>query len=164
MRLLAFLVVATASLSHTSIAAESAATFSVELRRGFNAATYATRDSEHPEQWIANFERAISIGERNRTNSDAFVLGAQFGFSYRIAEFERCNQQTFSPDQLRTLVVQGTLARLQYEERKRALGATDACLVSVLHIPIESFALWKSSVSTPDDDTTVIDPRRWLPL
>src|SRR5690242_14312183 len=130
MRLLAFLVVATTSLSHTSIAAQSAATFSVELQRGFNAATYATRDSEHPEQWIANFEHALRIVERNRTNSDAFVLGAQFGLSYRIAEFERCDQQTLSPSQLRTLVVQGTRARLKYEESKRALGATDACLVS----------------------------------
>jgi hypothetical protein len=120
MRLLALLVVALISLSHTSIAAESAATFSVEVRRGFNAATYATRDSEHPDQWIANFEHALRIGERNHTNSDAFVLGAQFGLSYRIAEFERCNQQILSPGQLRALVIQGTRARLKYEECKHA--------------------------------------------
>lgn len=164
MRLLAFLVVATTSLSHTSIVAQSAATFSVELRRGFNAATYATRDAEHPEQWIANFEHALRIGERNRTNSDAFGLGAQFGLSYRIAEFEQCDHKTPPRARLRALVIQGTLVRLKYEESKRAVGATDACLMSVLHIPIESFALWKASVSTPDDDTTVIDPRRWLLL
>lgn len=162
--LLASFVVAIISLSCTSIAAQSAATFSVELRRGFNAATYATRNSEHPEQWIVNFQHARRVGERNRTNSDAFLLGAQFGLSYRIAEFERSERKTLSPSQLCPLVIQGTLARLKCERRKRALGATDACLVSVLHTPIASFAFWKSSVSMSDDDTTVIDSRRWLLL
>ena len=79
MRLFAFLVFATTSLGHTTISAQSAVTFSVELRRGFNAATYATRNSEHPEKWIANFRHALRVGERNQTNSDAFLLGAQFG-------------------------------------------------------------------------------------
>lgn len=164
MRLLALVVFATTSLGHTSIAAQSAVTFSVELRRGMNAAIYATRDLEHPESWIANFEHALRIGERNHTNSDAFVLGAQFGLSYRIAEFERSDCKTLSPDQLRALVIQGTRARLKYEESKRALGVTDASLLGILHLPIESFALWKGSVSTSDDDTTVIDPRHWLLL
>ena len=141
----------------------TAATFSVEMRRGFNAATYATTESRHPEKWIANLERALRIGERNCTNSSAFILGAQFGFSYRVAEFERRDQSLFS-EPLRGLVIYGTLARLKCEDRKRALGVTDANLVRVLRIPFSSFAAWKCSVVTSDDDTTVIDPRRWLLL
>ena len=141
----------------------TAVTFSVELRRGFNAATYATADSHCPERWVGNFERALYIGERNCTNSSAFILGAQFGFSYRVSEFDR-SDQSLSSKQLRGLVICGTLARLKCEERKRALGVTDADLVRILRIPISSFAAWKSSVVTSDDDTTVIDPRRWLLL
>lgn len=141
----------------------TAATFSVELRRGFNAAAYATSDSHSPEQWVAKFERALHIGERNYTNSSAFILGAQFGFSYWIAEFER-RDQSLSCEQLRGLVRYGRLARLKCERQKRALGATDADFVRILRIPIWSFAAWKSSAVTSDDDTTVIDPRRWLLL
>jgi hypothetical protein len=149
--------------AYSGVVPPTAATFSVELRRGFNAAMYATDDSGHPEKWVKNFERVLRIGDQNHTNSNAFVLGAQFGFSYRVAELERTDQ-TLSSEQLRTVVVQGTLARLKCEERKRALGATDADLVRILRIPISSFAAWKSSVVTTDDDTTVIDSRRWLLL
>jgi hypothetical protein len=141
----------------------AAGMFSVELRRGFNAAMYAARDPRHPEKWVANLEEALHVGERNHTNSDAFLLSAQFGLSYRIAEFERFNQP-LSSQQLRGLAIQSALARLKCEERKRALGATDAELVRVLRIPVSLFAAWKSSLATTDHDTTVIDARRWLLL
>jgi len=141
----------------------AATPFSVELRRGFVAANDATRESQHFEEWIGNFERALATGKRKRTNSDAFIAGAQFGFSYRIAEFER-KHENIPQAQLRSLVISGTLARLKYEQSKQALGITDAYLVRVLRIPIQSFALWKSGVSTSDNDTSVIDNRRWLQL
>src|SRR5690348_4266346 len=109
MRLIGLLVSAIVSLSLTCGAAQSAATFSVELRRGFNASVYATRHSHRPEEWVTNFQSALRIGDRNHTNSDAFLLGAQFGLSYRITEFERGDHTTLSPEQLRALVIQGTL-------------------------------------------------------
>jgi hypothetical protein len=136
--------------------------FSVELRRGFNAATYATRDPAHPENWVQNFEESLQTGERIHTNSAAFVLGAQFGFSYRIAEFDREDQTLPSQQFHRALAMRGALARLKYEEKKRVLEITDSDVVRLLNIPAVSFSLWKSSVTTSDDDSTVVNARGWL--
>jgi hypothetical protein len=147
--------------SGATLSPTASPSFSVELRRGFNAATYAVRDRSHSETWLENFERVLRVGEHNQTNSSAFVLGAQFGFSYRIAEFERCDQ-TLSWERLRRLAIWDALARLKSEKRKRALGATDADLVRILGIPISSFAAWKGGVATSDHDTTVVDSSRWL--
>ena len=156
---------ATASLASTGADDRRAteAAFSAEVRRGFNAAAYATRESAHVETWVTNLESVLLVGEQNHTNSGAFVLGAHFGLSYRIAEFARCDQ-THSPEQVRTLTIQGTLARLKSEAKKNVLRVTDAELVHVLHIPIPSFAAWKDSAVTSDHDTTVIDSRRWLSI
>jgi hypothetical protein len=142
---------------------QTAGTPSVELRRGFNAAMYATRDLHQADMWIRNVDRALAIAKEHNTNSATFFLGMEFGFSYRIAEFSR-NDASQADNEVRNLVIQGTLARLKYEEGKRKLGVTDADVVRVLNIPISSFAAWKSSAETGDVDHTVVDPTKWLLL
>lgn len=163
--LLVLLVNLTAAISSTcGEASASLSRFSqLELVRGFNAAIYATRNTSNANQWSENFDRALQLGEERGTNSCAFLFGAQFGFSYRIEAFERSGYSLPSQG-LRTLLVRGTLARLKYEENKRALSTTDAELVHVLRISIWSFAAWKASVDTSDDDNSVLDSRRCLVL
>jgi hypothetical protein len=142
-------------------AESSSVPISIEVRRGFNAATYATRIVDNPESWAANIEKTVFIARTHHTNSGAFMLGIQFGFSYRVDEFRR-NKETKNRDALRILVAEGTLARLEYEDSKRALGVSDADVVRILNIPISSFATWKASDETTDFDRTVVDPTRWL--
>jgi hypothetical protein len=131
---------------------------SVEIRRGFNAAMYATNDTHHSEKWKGNFERALEIGQRNHTNNSGFLLGAKFGFSYRISECDRTLQASVS----RQLIIDGTFARLEFEREKLRFRVTDADLLRILPIPMSSFVAWKTSTVTSDRDRSVVDDRWWL--
>jgi hypothetical protein len=138
-------------------------TFRIEFRRGCNAAAYAMNDCSRSDKWFQQLMLALDTGEVNHTNSQAFLMGAYFGFSYGIGQLERSGSEPRSKD-LRNLMIQSTIARLKYEERKRMLGITDAQIVTVLDIPILPFIAWKASTETTDNDATVVDTRRWLQL
>jgi len=142
----------------------AAAPATAELRRGFRAAMYATRDLERTEKWAENLEAALRANDRNHIRSDEFTLGANFGMSWRVAEVERHEHSSLPENSFRELIIKGALARLKCEAKKQSLGVTDADLVCALNLPIASFTFWKNSNVTRDQDTTVVDPTNWLRL
>jgi hypothetical protein len=90
---------------------------SVELRRGYNAAVYATPDSGNFNNWVTNFARALALLERNHTDSVAFLLGAHFGFSYRVTQFECQNHMSILEEIRRRLAIRSNLALLDCRKR-----------------------------------------------
>ena len=144
-------------------AAETRCRFLREIIRGFNAATFATRDTSKITDWNDNLRRALAVGNKNQTNSAPFLLGAEFGFSFRVGELDR-NGVNVGERESRALAIQGTLARIRFERIKHALGITDAHLVSILRLSQTAFIAWKTSVTTSDLDDTVVGKTRWLYL
>lgn len=127
----------------------------IELLRGFRAALFATNDFEQAQEWKKRFDQAMSIGARNGTNSQWFVLGAELGFSFKVVEWERLNLP-LTNEQARSLVIEGTRARVLYEEGKRVLRISDADILKVVPISRDAFVSWKTSIQASDSDESVV--------
>jgi hypothetical protein len=85
----------------------------------------------------------------------AFWLGAQFGFSFTsdvAAEDTAANER-----ELRRVAECATIARVAYEKAKRSLELRDSDVVSILKINAKKFIAWKARVSTIDTDRSVED-------
>jgi hypothetical protein len=134
-----------------------------EIIRGFNAATFATRDQSRIWEWNSKLRYALDVGAKNHTNSSCFLLGAKFGFSFRAAELDQ-NSVAASDYDLRAVAIQGALARLGFEQSKKLLRITDANLIRILGIDRAAFIAWKTSVYTSDRDGSVVRTEQWLSL
>lgn len=126
-----------------------------EIIRGSNAANFATRDLAHIGRWGENFRTALQSGSQHHTNSDWFLLGAKFMFSFRVALLDS-TMVGASDEQLKAVAVQGTFARIGFEKLKRTLHVTDADVMRILAIDRDSFLAWKHAVQVNDDDDSVI--------
>jgi hypothetical protein len=134
-----------------------------EIRRGFNAALFATRDNNHLEEWQNNFDSTLRVGAKLGTNSKGFVIGAKFGFSFQISRLDNSNVNA-SSETLHQLAIAGTLARVSFEEGKRVVGMNDSELLRIVPVRRAAFIAWKNSSITSDNDKSVLSEERWLYL
>jgi hypothetical protein len=137
------------TLSRSDIAAD--------IRRGYQASARCIQGGERPTEWCRSFQRL-----RKGPSSDPFLLGANFGFSFRAetsAEGVGATQ-----DELRMVAMQAASARVTFEAHKANLRLTDSDVVSILGINLLQFAAWKARVETADQDRSVVKGKSGLDL
>ena len=57
---------------------------------------------------------------------------------------------------MRRLAIRGTLARLDFEKKKKQLGLTDADVVRLIGVDEKKFTEWKTRVLTSDTDRSLL--------
>jgi hypothetical protein len=125
-----------------------------EIRRGFDASSLCFRSRKHPPQWCRDFQRILAENAQRGRDTDGFLLGLTFGFSFRV---ESGGEAVGAPEnELRDLAIHGTVARLGFEKKKKQLGLTDADVVRLLGVDEKRFTEWKNKVLTPDTDRSVL--------
>jgi hypothetical protein len=133
-----------------------------EIQRGFTASGKCFRGGVLPSQWRVDFQRLLYANARVQRDTDGFLLGANFGFSFRVESLgEGIGAQQ---DELRQLAVWAAMARLSYEEKKKTLRLSDAEIVRTLGISEKKFADWKARNITGDTDRSVLKDQRGLGL
>ena len=133
-----------------------------EIQRGFHVSGSCIHDGESPLQWCVNFQKALLENAPPHRDSDGFLLGAKFGFSFRLESSAEAVGVT--QDELRRLAAYATLMRLDFEERKRRLGFSDAEIVKIVGVSAKNFAEWKARALTTDVDRSVVKKQRGLGL
>ena len=123
-----------------------------EIRRGFHASALCFQAERHPRQWYSEFQRILAKNAQRDT--DGFLLGVKFGFSFRVES----NGEVVgaSENELRRLAIRGTLARLDFEKKKKQLGLTDADVVRLIGVDEKKFTEWKTTVLTSDTDRSLL--------
>jgi hypothetical protein len=125
-----------------------------EIRRGFHASALCFQAGNHPPQWCRHFQRILAENAQRGRDTDGFLLGVTFGFSFRV---ESGGEAVGAPEnELRDLAIHGTVARLGFEKKKKQLGLTDADVVRLLGVDEKRFTEWKASVLTSDTDRSVL--------
>ncbi|MEP6699434.1 MAG: hypothetical protein ABJB09_06855 [Verrucomicrobiota bacterium] len=134
--------------------ASLSADVSKEIQRGFAAAGKCFRGSVPASRWHGDFQKLLSENAAAHRDSDGFLAGANFGFSYRIES----NGEGISAMQaeLHQLAAWAALARVAFEDKKKSLGLSDAELIQLLAISKGKFAHWKARVSTRDTDQSIL--------
>jgi len=135
------------SLSDTEVA---------EIREGFRQSVACITTNRYPSEWCVRFRQLIFREEAK--NTSAFLLGANFGFSFKsepTAESSGANE-----DELRKVAACAANARLAYELNKAELRVTDRDIINILKVSPGQFAGWKARLSTGDPDNSVT---HWSP-
>jgi hypothetical protein len=137
------------TLSRSDIAAD--------MRRGYQASARCLQGGPRPAEWCRRFQLL-----RKASSSAPFLLGANFGFSFRAETSAEGIAAT--QDELRTVAMQAASSRVTYEAQKTNLRLTDADVVAMLGINLRQFAAWKARVETADQDRSVVKGRSGLDL
>jgi hypothetical protein len=125
-----------------------------EIRRGFHASALCFQSGKHPLVWYSKFQRILAKNAQRDRDTDGFLLGVTFGFSFRV---ELSAEAVGAPEtELRDLAIHSTVARLGFENKKKQLGLTDADVVRLLDVDEKKFTEWKNRVLTPDTDRSVL--------
>jgi hypothetical protein len=125
-----------------------------EIRRGFHASALCFQAGRHPRQWCSEFQRILADNAQRGGDTDGFLLGVKFGFSFRVESSGEVVGA--SENELRRLAIRGTLARLDFEKKKKQLGLTDADIVRLIGVDEKKFAEWKTRVLTSDTDRSLL--------
>jgi hypothetical protein len=133
-----------------------------EIKRGFQISGLCIRGSERPLHWYANFRKMLGDDRKHRDDSPGFLLGANFGFSFRAEA--SAEQAGARQDELQRLAAYALVTRLEFERLKKHLGLTDANVIQLVGVSAQRFAEWRNRAATNDNDTSVVKNQRELQL
>jgi hypothetical protein len=132
----------------------------VDVQRGFYESAKCITGAVDPLQWYVCFQNLID--EEVQPIAPGFLIGANFGFSYRAettAEAIGANDAT-----LLQIAEYALVARLRFERLKQLVGANDMDVMSALGIRPQQFSNWKSRAVTQDRDPSLITSQRGVEL
>jgi hypothetical protein len=132
----------------------------LEIQRGFHESAKCITGGVDPLQWYVCFQNLID--EEVQPTSPGFLIGANFGFSYRAettAEAVGASDAT-----LLQIAEHALVARLRFERLKQLVGASDMDVISALDIRPQQFSNWKSRAVTQERDRSVIRTQRGVEL
>ena len=122
-----------------------------EIREGFRQSVACISTNRHPSEWCVLFRQMVFRKEAK--NTSAFLLGANFGFSFKSESTAESSGAT--EDELRKVAACAANARLAYEQNKAELRVRDQDIINILKISPGQFAGWKARLSTGDPDNSV---------
>lgn len=132
------------------------------IRRGFYASGKCIHGGAPPLQWYLNFQRMLFENAQFRSDSVGFLLGANFGFSFRVES--NAEAVGASQDELRRLAMYAALTRLEFEKKKKQLHLSDAEVIKLVGIDARKFGEWKARSLTIDTDPSVLKNQRGINL
>jgi hypothetical protein len=135
------------------------ARYAPDVLHGFNESAVCIRSNHKPSQWCAAFHVLLRT---RRHETLAFLLGANFGFSFKSESIAEAIGA--SESELRNIAGCATLARLRYEKIKSELKLKDADVAELLNISPGKFAAWKARTETNDFDRSVTGTTRQIKL
>lgn len=131
-----------------------------EIQRGFHESAKCIAGGVDPLQWYVCFQNLID--EQVQPTSPGFLIGANFGFSYRA---ETTAEAIGATDvTLLQIAEHALVARLRFERLKQLVGASDTDVISALGIHPQQFSNWKSRAVTQDRDQSLIGAQRGVEL
>jgi hypothetical protein len=133
-----------------------------EIQRGFSVSLKCIRGGVTASQWCRDFQKVVANEMRMCPSGDAFLLGANFGFSFRSESTAEAIGT--SDDELRHVAACATNSRVEFEKIKKRLGLTDAELIELLGVDRAKFLAWKARAATTDRDNSVVTSEPGLAL
>jgi hypothetical protein len=116
-------------------------TIASEIKRGFDGARHCCEPG-NISRWHDVFEKMLFDNQQRNADTDAFLLGAHFGFSYFVA--------TSATSKSDSKGLENSIARTfskfstsEFYKRQRALGISDEELMKLLSIGPSDFRMWK---------------------
>ena len=113
-------------------------------------------------RWYLDFQRMLFENAQFARDSDGFLLGANFGFSFRVES--TAEAVGASQDELRRLAMYATLTRLEFQKKKKHLYLTDAEVIKLVGIDARRFGEWKARCVTVDTDDSVLKNQHGINL
>ena len=113
-----------------------------EIRRGFDGARFCTRGDFNG--WHDKFEAMLFENEQRNADTEAFLLGANFGFSY----YSLASVQSHGDDtsvEVSFLRIFTKAARQTFEKKQKEMQLSDEELIRLLSIEPKNFQIWKGS-------------------
>lgn len=145
---------------NASTASEPDSGLLVDIQRGFYESARCITGDVAPLQWYVCFQNLID--EEVQPIAPGFLIGANFGFSYRAettAEAMAANDAT-----LLQIAEHALVARLSFERLKQLVGTCDMDVISALGIRPQQFSNWKNRALTQDRDPSLIGTERGVQL